>query len=168
MPQKSNPVRSELLVAAARHNATLVSGMHHALVQEHERGTHGWQVEWLTLGQMVDCTGGALANALALVRDLVVRSDRMARNVGATHGVMLAEAASLLLSRHREREEAERVVKEAAVRAKESGTHLFEILEEMVSPPIDWSTVREEANYLGATQSFLDRVLERADGVRRA
>lgn len=167
MPQKSNPVRSELLVAAARHNATLVSGMHHALVQEHERGTHGWQMEWLTLPQMVDCTGGALANALALVQDLVVRSDRMARNVGATHGVMLAEAASLLLSEHREREEAERVVKEAAGRATETGKHIVEILEEVVSPPIDWSTVREEANYLGATQSLLDRVLERADGVRR-
>lgn len=167
MPQKANPVRSELLVAAAHHNATLVGGMHHALVQEHERGTHGWQVEWLTLPQMVTCTGGALRNALALVRDLVVRSDRMARNVEATSGIMLAEGASLLLSRHRGREEAERLVKEAALRAKETGKHLVEILEEMVSPPMDWSTVREETEYLGATHGFIDRVLERADGLLR-
>ena len=60
MPQKSNPITSELIVAAARTNAALLSALHHAQIQEHERATHGWQVEWLTLPQMVLLTGGAL------------------------------------------------------------------------------------------------------------
>ena len=63
MPQKSNPITSELIVAAARTNAALLSALHQAQIQEHERATHGWQVEWLTLPQMVLLTGGALKHA---------------------------------------------------------------------------------------------------------
>ena len=44
MPQKSNPITSELIVAAARTNAALLSALHQAQIQEHERATHGWQV----------------------------------------------------------------------------------------------------------------------------
>ncbi len=53
MPQKRNPIVSELLIAAARTNASLLSAMHNAMIQEHERATHGWQMEWLTLSQMI-------------------------------------------------------------------------------------------------------------------
>jgi 3-carboxy-cis,cis-muconate cycloisomerase len=37
MPQKSNPIASELIIAAARTNASLLSSLHHAQIQEHER-----------------------------------------------------------------------------------------------------------------------------------
>ena len=60
MPQKSNPITSELIVAAARMNASLLSALHNAQIQEQERATHGWQVEWLSLPQMIALTGGAL------------------------------------------------------------------------------------------------------------
>ena len=60
MPQKSNPVISEVIIAAARSNASLLGNMHQAMIQEHERATHGWQLEWLTLPQMVALTATAL------------------------------------------------------------------------------------------------------------
>ncbi|MFN8459476.1 MAG: hypothetical protein U0401_33305 [Anaerolineae bacterium] len=60
MPQKSNPIISEVIIAAARANAALLSSLHQALIQEHERATHGWQVEWLNLPQMFALTGTAL------------------------------------------------------------------------------------------------------------
>jgi 3-carboxy-cis,cis-muconate cycloisomerase len=68
MPHKSNPVGAEMLVAFARFNATLVSGMHHALVHENERSGAAWTLEWLLLPQMVVATGAALWSAEALVR----------------------------------------------------------------------------------------------------
>ena len=37
MPQKSNPVRAEALAALARRNATLVGGMHQAMLHAQER-----------------------------------------------------------------------------------------------------------------------------------
>ena len=49
MPQKSNPITSELILAAARNNASLLSALHQAQIQEHERGTHGWQVKEFAL-----------------------------------------------------------------------------------------------------------------------
>ena len=63
MPQKSNPIISELIITAARTNASLLASMHQAQVQEHERGTHGWQMEWLVLPQMFTLTAAALNRA---------------------------------------------------------------------------------------------------------
>ena len=76
MPQKSNPITSELIVAAARMNASLLSALHNAQIQEHERGTHGWQVEWLALPQMVTLTGGALKHAVYLAIEFASRRRR--------------------------------------------------------------------------------------------
>jgi 3-carboxy-cis,cis-muconate cycloisomerase len=70
MPQKSNPVTSELILAAARTNAALLSAMHNAQIQEHERGTHGWQVEWLSLPQMMILTSAALKHSIYLAKNL--------------------------------------------------------------------------------------------------
>ncbi len=76
MPQKSNPVVSEAIIAAARANANLVATMHQAMIQEHERGAGTWQIEWLTLPRMFELTASALNNALFLSENLVVNADR--------------------------------------------------------------------------------------------
>jgi 3-carboxy-cis,cis-muconate cycloisomerase len=67
MPHKQNPVGAEVLVTLARFNATLVSGMHHALVHENERSGAAWTLEWMLLPQMAVATGAALRLAAALV-----------------------------------------------------------------------------------------------------
>lgn len=67
MPHKSNPVRAEVLVALARHNAALVSAMHQALVHEQERSGAAWTTEWLALPQMAMTTGAGLISAIALL-----------------------------------------------------------------------------------------------------
>lgn len=63
MPHKKNPVAAEALVALAHFNATLVSGMHQALVHENERSGAAWTLEWMLLPQMVVATGAALRAA---------------------------------------------------------------------------------------------------------
>lgn len=67
MPHKVNPVGAEALVALARFNATLVSGMHQSLVHENERSGAAWTLEWMLLPQMVVATGAALRTAEALL-----------------------------------------------------------------------------------------------------
>jgi 3-carboxy-cis,cis-muconate cycloisomerase len=67
MPHKVNPVGAETLVALARFNATLVAGMHHAMVHENERSGAAWMLEWMLLPQMVVATGAALRVAIDLV-----------------------------------------------------------------------------------------------------
>ncbi len=70
MPHKVNPVGAETLVALARFNATLVSGMHQSLVHENERSGAAWTLEWMLLPQMAVATAASLRTADALVRSL--------------------------------------------------------------------------------------------------
>jgi len=84
MPHKENPVRAEVLVALARLNAMLVSGMHHALIAENERSGVAWTLEWLVLPQMAVATGGALRAAEALLAPDAIRfPDRLSGHGGA-------------------------------------------------------------------------------------
>ena len=70
MPHKVNPVGAETLVALARFNATLVSGMHQSMVHENERSGAGWALEWLILPQMTVAAAASLRCADALLRGL--------------------------------------------------------------------------------------------------
>lgn len=162
MPQKSNPVGCEAVIAAARLNATLLSGMHQALIQEHERGGPGWQLEWLTLPQMVCCTGGALKNAIAAIETLVVEEARMRANLDASNGLVLAEAASFALSAHMPRAEAQALVKDACKEVAATGRPLMEELRARTGSPVDWDALADPANYLGSSDEIIDRVLAAA------
>lgn len=71
MPHKQNPVAAETLVALARFNATLLSGMHQSLVHENERSGAAWTLEWMILPQMFVATGASLATAQRLVSEVV-------------------------------------------------------------------------------------------------
>jgi 3-carboxy-cis,cis-muconate cycloisomerase len=165
MPQKSNPMVSELLIAAHRTNAALLSAMHQALVQEHERATHGWQVEWLSLPQMVALTGAALNKALFLSQNLVVNRERMQENVAASHGLMLAEAINFALAGHMSRVEAKQLIKQAGQEALAQNRHLVDVMQEKNCAPIDWQALKNEMAYLGSAQTFIDRVLAEAERV---
>jgi 3-carboxy-cis,cis-muconate cycloisomerase len=165
MPQKSNPIASELVVAAARANATLLSGMHQALVQEHERATHGWQLEWLLLPQMFAHTAAALTHARRIAEHLVVDEARMAENVSDSNGLMLAEAFSVALAAHMPLARAKQIVAEAARRAAADGRHLADLLRDVTDAPLDWDSLRDERSYLGAADLFVERVLRAAEAV---
>lgn len=158
LPQKSNPVKSEVIIAVARANAALLSAMHQALIAEHERATHGWQLEWLVLPQMLAHTGVALNQTVFISQNLAVYPERMQANLAASQGLMLAEALSFALLEHMERAQAKALVREAANVALAEGRHLVEVVRERVELPLDWETLREEA-YLGSSQVFVERVL---------
>jgi len=163
MPQKNNPIVSELIITAARTNASLLSSMHQAQIQEHERGTHGWQMEWLILPQMFILTAAALDKALFISKNLVVDEKRMRENVAASNGLMLAEAASYAIAgASMSKANASQIVKEASRVAKQEGRHLIEVIQERIDAPVDWEALREESAYLGSLDIFIDRVLQAA------
>ncbi|HEX6303716.1 MAG TPA: 3-carboxy-cis,cis-muconate cycloisomerase [Anaerolineales bacterium] len=163
MPQKNNPITSELIITAARTNASLLASMHQAQVQEHERGTHGWQMEWLVLPQMFTLTAAALNRTLLLSQNLAVDEVRMAENVAASNGLMLAEAVSYaLVKASMSKASANQLVKEACQVVAQEGRHLIEVMKEKTDAPVDWDAIREESAYLGSANTFIDRVLQTA------
>ncbi len=70
MAHKRNPVAAETLVTLARFNATLLSGMHQALVHENERSGSAWTLEWMLLPQMTVATGTGLRIAAGLTENI--------------------------------------------------------------------------------------------------
>jgi 3-carboxy-cis,cis-muconate cycloisomerase len=167
MPQKSNPIMSELILAAARTNASLLSALHNAQIQEHERATHGWQVEWLTLPQMIMLTGGALKHAVYLAKHLQVDAATMRGNITRANDVILAEAAVFALARAMPRPKAEELVKKACGVAVGENRPLIDVVKELVgdsikSGAVDWQALAKPENYLGESGKIIDRVLKGA------
>jgi 3-carboxy-cis,cis-muconate cycloisomerase len=165
MPQKRNPIISEAIIAAARQNANLLASMHHALIHEHERATGSWQLEWLTLPQMLQLTASALKQALFLSQNLVIDVAQMQANVAASQGLMLAEAVDLALAPIIGRTEAKRIIKVAVPIALAEKRHLVDVVREQVQADIDWNALRDESNYLGCADAFIDRVLDAVNNI---
>jgi 3-carboxy-cis,cis-muconate cycloisomerase len=172
MPQKSNPISSEIIIAAARMNAGLVATLHNAQIQEHERATHGWQLEWLALPQMIILTGGALKHASEMALSLRVDVQTMQRNIARANDIVLAEAAVFRLSAVIGREAAETLVKRACAHAIAENRPLIEIVrllggESIGAGVIDWDALARPENYLGETAKIIDQILERAAKLAR-
>ena len=173
MPQKNNPMRSEQILAAARSVAAQLTALMGALVQEHERGTHGWQVEWLCLSPMLSLAAGACKNALELAHDLVVDAERMRVNVMSGQGLVLAEAAVGALSDPAAnigltRSAARALVAACSARALEQRRSLVDLLEEKIAPAhpdgrVDWAALGRPENHLGQADALIDRALARID-----
>ncbi len=159
LPQKTNPVAAEALVTLARFNAGLLAPATEALPQAQERGGAAWPLEWLTLPQMAAATGAALRLAAAALDGLVVDPARMAANLEASNGLILAEAASFALAGHMPRPEAQALVKAACAEVTESGRHLMDVLAEKSEAPLDWAGLKDPAGYLGAADALIDRIL---------
>jgi 3-carboxy-cis,cis-muconate cycloisomerase len=168
MPQKSNPITSELIIAAARTNASLLSALHNAQIQEHERATHGWQVEWLTLPQMITLTGGALKHAAYLAKNLQVDAAAMRANIERANDVVLAEAAVFALAKAMPRAQAEELVKKACGTAVGENRPLIDVVkglvgDSIISGAVDWQALAKPENYLGESAKIIDRVLKIAE-----
>ena len=170
MPQKSNPITSELILAAARTNASLLSALHQAQIQEHERATHGWQVEWLTLPQMIVLTGSALKHALYLAKNLQIDEQKMRENIMRAGDVILAEAMVFALAKAMPGGKADELVKRACSIAASGGKPLVEVVRDLAKSTIpdeaiDWQALAAPENYLGETAKIIDRVRKSANSV---
>jgi 3-carboxy-cis,cis-muconate cycloisomerase len=159
MPQKVNPVTSEQIVAAARINAALLGAMHQAMIQEHERATSGWQIEWGTLPRMFELTASALRKAEYLSVHLAVDEARMRHNVSAANGLMLAEAISFALATTMSRKAAKALVTAACRTAQEENRHLVDVLRGQTDAALEWDRLKDETAHFGSAQAFIDRVL---------
>jgi 3-carboxy-cis,cis-muconate cycloisomerase len=165
MPQKSNPIISELIITASRTNASLLANMHQAMIQEHERATHGWQMEWLTLPQMMNLTAVSLNKARFLTENIVIHEEKMRNNVTASNGLMLAEAITFALApSYMSRPAAKQLVREACQVALAQNRHLVDVVQAQTDVPLDWAAIRDEANYFGAANTFIDNVLAHISG----
>src|SRR5436305_13917893 len=169
MPQKRNPISCELILAASkalRQHAGLALD---AVVSDFERATGPWHVEWIALPESFGYAAGALHQAEFMLGGLIVDPQRMVKNLGMTHGLIVAEAVMMGLAPHTGRNEAHDLVYDACRAAIEGDRPLYDVLLEVpeVAGPLGPEALRkltDPANYLGAAQAMVDRVLEARGG----
>ena len=164
MPQKRNPISSELILACAKAVRQHAGLMLDAMVQDLERATGPWHAEWIALPEACILAGGALHQAKFMLAGLQVDAVRMRQNLGMTHGLIVAEAVMMGLAPHLGRNEAHDVVYDACRAVAENGGTLADALGKLpaVAKHLDRAALQEltdPANYLGAAQEMVDRVV---------
>src|SRR5216683_2608079 len=169
MPQKRNPISSELMLAACKAVRQHAGLMLDAMVQDFERATGPWHLEWLSLPESFLLTASSLANAKFMLAGLVVHERRMRENPDLTHGLIVAEAVMMGLAREIGRQDAHDVVYDACRFANEKGISLADALaaDQRVSTRINRATIDRltaPKNYLGLAPQMVDRVLAASKG----
>ena len=137
MPQKSNPVAAETILALARYATCLVPAVQQAGIHAEERDGAAWSLEWLALPQIVVATAAALRHANGLAETLVPGERRLHAALDLEGGAALAELASFALAAHMPRAEAQALVKHAAAEAAESGSTLAEAIARLSPVPVE-------------------------------
>lgn len=173
MPQKCNPISSELIIAATKavrqHVAMILDGMIH----DFERATGPWHLEWVSLPEIFLLTASTLANTKFMLSGLVVHKDRMLANLGLTRGLIVAEAVMMAAAPQLGRQRAHDVIYTACRKAIEDDEDLADILSrmpEIVAALGGTDAIRhhcDPANYLGLACRMVDRVLEKPIAQRK-
>jgi 3-carboxy-cis,cis-muconate cycloisomerase len=162
LPQKRNPVRAVLVLAAAERAPGLVATVFATMIQEHERAAGAWHAEWETIRELLRIAGAAAHHAAALLGSLQVDARRMADNLAADGGLVMAENIALQLARQIARPAARDLVRRCSEESNARNIAFADVLrqdpevrshlsEEQVNAALD------PAGYLGSIDELIGR-----------
>lgn len=164
MPQKRNPMSSVYITAQTAMVKQLVAALLEAQVEDHERSTGPWEIEWIALPEIFMLSAGALAQTRFVTEGLQVNEKKMAENLGITKGLIMSEAVMMGLGAAMGRNRAHDVVYDVCREVVRTGRPLIDLLAEdkEISQHADRKKLEElvdPANYLGVAGEMVDRVL---------
>jgi 3-carboxy-cis,cis-muconate cycloisomerase len=164
MPQKRNPISSELMLAAAKAVRQHAGLMVDAMIQDFERATGPWHAEWIALPESFILTAGALHQAKFALGGLIVDEARMRHNLGISKGLIVAEAVMMGLAPAMGRQQAHDIVYDACRTVNTQGGNLAEALAALpaVTQHFDRAAIdrlTDPANYLGLAPAMVDRAV---------
>jgi 3-carboxy-cis,cis-muconate cycloisomerase len=164
MPQKRNPISSELMLAASKAVRQHAGLMLDAMVQDFERATGPWHAEWIAIPESFILTAGALHQAKFALGGLIVDEARMRGNLGISKGLIAAEAVMMGLAPALGRQVAHDVVYDACRSVNEQGGTLADALAAIpeVTAHLDRAAIdalTDPARYLGLSPQMVDQAL---------
>ena len=165
MPQKRNPISSVYITAQTAMVKQLAAALLEAMVEDHERATGPWEIEWIALPEIFMLSAGALAQTRFVVEGLQVNEKRMRDNIGITKGLLMSEAVMMGLAAAIGRNRAHDVVYDICREVVKTGRPLVDLLAE--DKEISKHASRKQlekmvdpTNYLGVAGEMVDRVLK--------
>jgi adenylosuccinate lyase len=158
MPHKRNPIVSERITGIAR----LLRGYAQAGIENvalwHERDISHSSVERVVLPDATILLDYAQHQAIRVVEGMTVHGDRMLQNLEATHGALYSQRALLaLVEAGRSRDEAYRIVQEAAQRAWDDGIEFRELLGQ-AAPGLDLGAVFDVGAFVRHAEAIVARL----------
>jgi 3-carboxy-cis,cis-muconate cycloisomerase len=171
MPQKRNPISSSYIHACTAMVRQHVAALLDAMVEDHERSTGPWEIEWIAVPEIFVLSAGALRQTRMLVAGLQVDPDRMRKNLDLTRGLIASEAVMMGLGPALGRQRAHDLVYDVCRRVIATGRPFLDVLaeEEGIAPhvgPDDLARLADPASYVGLSGEMVDRVL-RLEKVRK-
>jgi 3-carboxy-cis,cis-muconate cycloisomerase len=165
MPQKRNPISSVYITAQTAMVKQLSAALLEAMVEDHERSTGPWEIEWIALPEIFMLSAGALAQTRFVVEGLQVNEKKMRENINITKGLIMSEAVMMGLGAKMGRNRAHDVVYDVCREVVKTGRPLLDLLEEdkEISKHADGKLLEklvDPANYLGVAGEMVDRVLK--------
>ena len=164
MPQKRNPISSVYITALNAVVRQQVAALLDAMVEDHERATGPWEIEWIVLPEIFCLTAGVLAQTLFVLTGLQVDEKKMRANLDLTKGLIVSEAVMMGLGPYLGRQYAHDLVYDICRNVIATGRPLVDLLaeNEEVSKHLDRAALAklcDPANYLGEAGAMVDRVL---------
>jgi 3-carboxy-cis,cis-muconate cycloisomerase len=164
MPQKRNPISSVYITAQTAMVKQLAAALLEAMVEDHERATGPWEIEWIALPEIFMLSAGALAQTRFVVSGLQVNEKKMRENLDITKGLIMSEAVMMGLGAAMGRNRAHDVVYDICRKVVKTGRPLIDLLEEdkEIGKHINRKGLEKltnPANYLGVAGEMVDRVL---------
>jgi 3-carboxy-cis,cis-muconate cycloisomerase len=169
MPQKRNPISSVYITALTSVVRQQTAALLDAMVEDHERATGPWEIEWIVLPEIFSLTAGALAQTLFVLKGLQVDEKKMRSNLDITKGLIVSEAVMMGLGPHLGRQYAHDLVYDICRKVVATGRPLADLLaeNEEIAKHLDRAALAklcDPANYLGEAGAMVDRVLKMRDG----
>jgi 3-carboxy-cis,cis-muconate cycloisomerase len=165
MPQKRNPISAVYVTAQTAVVKQHVAALLEAMIEDHERSTGQWEIEWIVLPEIFMLSAGALAQTRFVLEGLEVKPDKMKKNLDLTNGLIMSEAVMMGLGAKLGRNKAHDLVYDVCREAVKTGRPLVDLLEENkdIRKHADRKAIEklmDPANYLGVAGAMVDRVLK--------
>jgi len=164
MPQKRNPISSVYITALTSVVRQQVAALLDAMIEDHERATGPWEIEWIVLPEIFCLAAGALAQTEFVLTGLQVDEKKMRANLDLTKGLIVSEAVMMGLGPYLGRQYAHDLVYDICRKVVATGRPLVDLLAENseITKHLDRTALTklcDPANYLGEAGAMVDRVL---------
>jgi 3-carboxy-cis,cis-muconate cycloisomerase len=165
MPQKRNPISSEIMLACSKLLREHHSSMLDAMVLDHERATGQWHVEWNAIPNSFIIASSSFKSARFLLEGLEVSPENMKKNIDKTNGLIVAEAVMMALAPHIGRQVAHDIVYDCCRQTIKNNISFVDSLlaDKNISKIFNENDLLEivnPSNYLGAAPAMANKLLK--------
>lgn len=166
MPQKRNPISSVYITALSSTVKQLSGALFDAMVEDHERSTGPWEIEWIVLPQISTLTHATLKHTLELLEGIEVYPDAMKANLNLTNGAIVSEAVMMALGKKIGRQVAHDLVYDICRQAAlDTSVSFFdrltddEVVRKSGISQGELERLCDPANYVGLSEDMVLRVI---------